>query len=127
MTDSEFVEYVWIGTGDVGNSVVAKHEALEHRLVDRTTNPFLVGPYWFEASFHYCRRDDILVDGIEICDSPCRVYLRAKRHEHETDGGQRLEIFQRKLPCVLPGKVFNRGEFAYASANALVDLGLAAK
>ncbi len=92
MADAELVEYVRIGAGDVGDGVVAKHEALEHRLVDGAADLFLVRPHRLKAGLRHRRRNDLLVDGIEIGYAPAGIHLAAERHEHEAQGVWLIQI-----------------------------------
>ena len=90
VADAELVEHVGIGAGDVGHRVVAEHQPLEHRLVDRAADLLLVGADRLKPGAGDRRRDDLLVDRVEIGHAARGVGLLAERHQHETE---RRELF----------------------------------
>ena len=92
VADAELVEHVGIGAGDVGHRVVAEHQPLEHGLVYRAADLFLVAPYRFEAGLLDRRRNHFVVDRIEVGAVARRVQLETERHQHEEQGDQFVGI-----------------------------------
>ena len=83
VADAELIEHIGIGAGDIGDRVMAEHEPLEHRLMDRAADLFLIGADRLESRLLDGRTDDLFEHGIEIGHTPSRVGLASERHQHE--------------------------------------------
>jgi len=88
VADTELVKNVGIGTGDVGHGVMAKHQPLEHRLVNGAADLLLVRADRLETGALDRRRDDLGINGVEIGDAAGGVHLLAEGHQHEAERRQ---------------------------------------
>ena len=99
MANAELVEHIGIGAGDVGDCVVAQHQALEHRLMDRAADLLFVRAYRLEAGVHDRRHNDVLINLVEIGDPAGRIGLGAERHEHEAERRQLVDSVHEIVLC----------------------------
>ncbi len=98
MPNAELIEHIGIGASDVGDRVMAQHQALEHRLVDRAADLLLVRAHRLEAGLRDRGHDDVLIDLVEIGDPAGRIGLGSERHEHETERRQLVDIVHGMVP-----------------------------
>ena len=80
---AELVEDVRVGGREVGDRVVGEDQPLEHRLVDEPADDLLVGAQRLELGVADRRRDQLLVDGVEVDRAALAVGLLAERHDDE--------------------------------------------
>ena len=83
VADAELVEDVRVRGRQVGDRVVGQDQPLEHRLVDHPPDDVLVGAQWLQLRIANRRRQQRLVDRVEIDRAAPPVGLQPERHDHE--------------------------------------------
>ncbi len=89
--DAQLVEDVGVGGGEVDNGVVGQDQPLVHRLVDQPAHQLLVGPQRHHRGRFDGGCEQLCVHGVEVHDTPARVWLGAERHDDEAQWIERHE------------------------------------
>ncbi|MBN8514028.1 MAG: hypothetical protein J0M14_07170 [Candidatus Accumulibacter sp.] len=84
MAQTELVEDVGVGAGEVGNGEVTENQPLVHRFVNHPAADLLVGTQRFQPRGLDGRRDQVVVNSIEIGSDSGRHGFLAEGHEYET-------------------------------------------
>ena len=85
MPDSKLVEDVCVRRRQVGDRVVAKQQALEHRLVDDAAGELVISADRREARLLDRRLDYLKVDPVKVDHLAGGVCLLAERHQDEAE------------------------------------------